>query len=163
MVVIKVIARFSRCFKWIFFIPTWHIFYTARCCRGKWVSWVMNITRRVTHKIWIAIRNGFLINNGVFINKSIYQSKNHQCKNTSNPGITIKDGIKNTTQKVGYSTTYQRRKNYSHSTLIRRKFWLSRYVVFHRAIQIFDTCIKPIISNRLLFIHHNAVKGQFYA
>ena len=165
MVVIKVIARFSRCFKWIFFMPTWHIIYAARSSGSIWVSWVMNITRRVIHKIRIVIGKayGFWINNGIFINKPVSEDKKYQCKNASNPGLTIKDGIKNTTQKVGYSTTYQRRKNYSHSTLIRRKFRLSRYVVFHGVIQIFDTCINLIISNRLLFIHHNAIKGQFYA
>lgn len=165
MVVIKIIVRFSRCFKWIFFMPTWNIIYTARSSGSIWISWVMNITRGVIHKIRIPIGKGyrFWINNGVFINKSVCKSKKYQCKNASNPGIAIKDGIKNTTQKVGYSTTYQCRENYSHSTLIPGKCWLSRYVVFHRAIQIFGTCMRSIISNRPLFIHHNSIKGQFYA
>jgi len=165
MVIIKVSTRFSRCFKWIFFMPTWNIIYTARCCRRKWIPWIMNITRRVIHKIWIVISNGYRswINNCVFINKSVSGGKKYQCKNASNPGRTIKDGIKNTTKKVGYSTTYHRRNNYSHSTLIYGKFWLSGYVVFHGAIQILNAFSSFIVSNRHIFIHHNVIKGQFYA
>src|SRR3990167_9067660 len=120
---------------------------TTWSCVGKWISWIVNISRRVIQWrrrifIWYCMR----INNRISINKFENKTEHKNFYDALGYCFPIKQCITHSKHnEIGYQSRKNNRKKSFHCTLIKTQFFLIRlnnifriFIVIHRHILTFQ-------------------------